>query len=180
MINDAHCHFFSTAFFGALARQRAGTDLKVRPYNDTGPAHHDDVGADVQGRLNDLYGELHWDNPGTSEALADRSVQELGTSDVHRAAMIASVQGDESSGAAARCARSRRLRRALVPWSLRTAGCCPSACAGSLACRVDSTFDSAIRSPYRASPSRFQKCRSSFRTSGRDCCERPFDLQEDI
>ena len=108
MINDAHCHFFSTAFFSALARQKAGTDLKVRPYNDAGVSHHHDVGADLQVRPGDLCRELGWDNPGTPEALADRWVQELDARGVQRAALIASVPGDEASvSAAAACHPSR-------------------------------------------------------------------------
>ncbi|MGH9254890.1 MAG: amidohydrolase family protein [Vicinamibacterales bacterium] len=78
MVNDAHCHFFSRAFFSALARQRAAT-------------------TDVR----DLYRELQWDDPGTTEALADRWVKELDASGVQRAALIASVPGDEASVAAA-------------------------------------------------------------------------------
>lgn len=74
-INDAHCHFFSTAFFRALAKQQAD--------------------------LNDLYRELQWDDPATPEALADRWVRELDANGVRRAALIASVAGDESSVGAA-------------------------------------------------------------------------------
>lgn len=78
MINDAHCHFFSAAFFNALAHQRG----------------RQESGAD-------LCRELQWDDPGTPEALADRWVQELDTSGVQRAALIASIPGDEDSVAAA-------------------------------------------------------------------------------
>jgi len=78
LINDAHCHFFSTAFFGALARQRAGTATPE-----------------------DLYRELQWNDPGTPEALADRWVRELDASGVRRAVLIASIPGDEASVAAA-------------------------------------------------------------------------------
>lgn len=89
MINDAHCHFFSTAFFSALARQKA---------SPTDSAHAE---TDLQVRLNDLYRDLQWDNPGAPEALADRWVQELDASGVQRAALIASVPGDDASVAAA-------------------------------------------------------------------------------
>ena len=82
MINDAHCHFFSTAFFEALARQRAAL---------TPPASSEA----------DLCRELRWDHPATPEALADRWVQELDAHDVQRAALIASVPGDEASVATA-------------------------------------------------------------------------------
>ncbi len=78
MTSDAHCHFFSTEFFTALARQRGG--------GATGAA---------------LCGELQWEDPGTSEALADRWVRELDAHAVARAALIASVPGDETSVAAA-------------------------------------------------------------------------------
>ena len=89
MINDAHCHFFSTAFFGALARQRVGTDLKVRP--------------------GDLCRELGWDDPGTAEALADRWVQEMDACGVQRATLIASVPGDETSVAVAAARHPSRI-----------------------------------------------------------------------
>jgi predicted TIM-barrel fold metal-dependent hydrolase len=86
MVNDAHCHFFSTAFFTALARQR-------------GPK------TSVQ----DLYQELQWDDPDTPERLADRWVQELDANDVGRAALIASVPGDEASVATAIALHPSRL-----------------------------------------------------------------------
>jgi uncharacterized protein len=78
MLNDSHCHFFSPAFFTALARQRGPTTS-----------------------AQDLYQELQWDDPGTPEALADRWVHELEANGVRRAALIASVPGDEASVAAA-------------------------------------------------------------------------------
>ncbi len=77
MLNDVHCHFFSTPFFSAL-----GGDAAISA--------------------------LAWDPPGTAEALADRWVAELDRSGVSRAALIASVPGDEASvGAAVRRHRSR-------------------------------------------------------------------------
>jgi len=78
MPHDAHCHFFSTAFFGQLALQRG---------RGQAPA--------------ELCAELDWDDPGTPGELADRWVRELDAHDVGRAAVIASVPGDESSVAAA-------------------------------------------------------------------------------
>jgi predicted TIM-barrel fold metal-dependent hydrolase len=78
MLNDAHCHFFSTEFFDTLARQR---------------------GADPSGAQ--LCADLGWDPPGTAWTLADRWVQELDANGVGRAAIIASVPGDETSVAAA-------------------------------------------------------------------------------
>ena len=89
MISDAHCHFFSTAFFGALARQKAGTGIPVSP--------------------DDLCRALEWDDPGTPEALADRWVRELDASGVRRAALIASVPGDEASVAAASARHPSRI-----------------------------------------------------------------------
>ena len=79
-INDAHCHFFSSTFFETLARQRGRTPLQS-------PA--------------ELCGELGWDSPGASAALADRWVEELDRHGVRRAALIASVPGDEESVATA-------------------------------------------------------------------------------
>ena len=55
-LNDAHCHFFSAAFFEALARD------------------------DPQGRFHEHPAEaipaaLGWDPPGTPEALAARWIE---------------------------------------------------------------------------------------------------------
>lgn len=78
MLNDAHCHFFSTRFFAALAQQR-------------GP----------HASAADLYRELGWEDPGAPDDLADRWVRELDARHVSRAALIASVPGDEASVSAA-------------------------------------------------------------------------------
>ena len=78
MLNDCHCHFFSDRFFSTLSRQRG---------RGQSPA--------------DLCGELQWDDPGTPEALAERWIRELDGNGVGRAALIASVPGDEESVAAA-------------------------------------------------------------------------------
>jgi len=86
MPHDAHCHFFSTAFFGQLALQRG---------RGQAPA--------------ELCAELDWDDPGTPGELADRWVRELDAHDVGRAAVIASVPGDESSVAAAVARHPSRL-----------------------------------------------------------------------
>jgi uncharacterized protein len=80
MRTDAHIHFFSTRFFAALARQRQA----IHP-----------------GAPADLWRQLGWDDPGSDEALADRWVQELDRHGVDRAALIASVPGDEVSVATA-------------------------------------------------------------------------------
>ena len=78
MLNDSHCHFFSTQFFNTLSRQRGRGDT---------------VAA--------LCQELQWDDPGTPDTLADRWVKELDANGVTRAALIASVPGDEASVASA-------------------------------------------------------------------------------
>jgi predicted TIM-barrel fold metal-dependent hydrolase len=98
MISDAHCHFFSTPFFTALARQRAdlapqGADLRGGPY----------IGESKSATTapSDLCRELQWDDPGTPEALADRWIKELDAHGVNRAALIASMPRDETSVAAA-------------------------------------------------------------------------------
>lgn len=77
-LNDAHCHFFSQHFFSRLADQRGG-------------------GATAA----DLLHELQWTEPGSPDALADRWVAELDRHGVARAAIIASVPGDEESVATA-------------------------------------------------------------------------------
>ena len=86
-INDAHCHFFSSNFFSALARQRLTT---------TGA-----TAAQVEAPAADICRELHWDDPRTADALADRWVAELDEHDVTRAALMASVPTDEVSVAEA-------------------------------------------------------------------------------
>jgi predicted TIM-barrel fold metal-dependent hydrolase len=76
--NDAHCHFFSEHFFSRLADQRGG-------------------GATP----GDLFRELQWTAPGSADRLADTWVAELDDHGVGRAALIASIAGDEESVAAA-------------------------------------------------------------------------------
>jgi hypothetical protein len=76
MICDAHVHFFSPTFFATLAAQRQVATL-------------------------DAIRHLGWDDPLSAEALADRWATELDTQGVTRAALIASVPGDESSAVAA-------------------------------------------------------------------------------
>ena len=78
MINDAHCHFFSNAFFTALARQRGKGET-----------------------ADDLCRELQWDAPEPPDALGDRWVRELDAHHVARTALIASMPGDEASVSAA-------------------------------------------------------------------------------
>jgi predicted TIM-barrel fold metal-dependent hydrolase len=86
-INDAHCHFFSSNFFGALGRQRLATAA----------AQSAEVGASAA----DICRELQWDDPRTADVLADRWVAELDAHGVTRAALIASVPTDEVSVAEA-------------------------------------------------------------------------------
>ncbi len=81
MINDAHCHFFSSRFFATLASQT--THLLPG-----------DPAVAIPERLG-------WRPPGNPEALADRWVSELDRHGVARAAVMASVPGDEASVAAA-------------------------------------------------------------------------------
>jgi hypothetical protein len=76
MICDAHLHFFSPNFFGALAWQKGVTS-------------------------SDALKALGWDDPVSPEALADRWVAELDRHKVARAALIASVPGDAPSVATA-------------------------------------------------------------------------------
>jgi predicted TIM-barrel fold metal-dependent hydrolase len=95
MLNDAHCHFFSATFFTALARQRSG----ATPTADADP-------LDTSERL---CRELQWDPPGSAAALSDRWVAELDAHGVDRAALIASVPGDEESVAAAVARHPRRF-----------------------------------------------------------------------
>jgi predicted TIM-barrel fold metal-dependent hydrolase len=79
-LNDSHCHFLSARFFQALANEK---------YGQSG------VSADQ------MAAELGWDPPGASDALAERWIAELDRNHVSRAALIASVPGDEDSVAAA-------------------------------------------------------------------------------
>ena len=79
-LNDSHCHFLSSRFFQALANEKYGQS-----------------GASAE----QIAAELGWDPPGTPEALAERWVTELDRNHVAKAALIASVPGDEDSVAAA-------------------------------------------------------------------------------
>ena len=77
-LNDAHCHFFSRRFFETLARD------------------------DPQGRFTDSPVEavcttLGWEVPGASSDLAAHWIAALDHHGVSRAALIASVPGDEES-----------------------------------------------------------------------------------
>lgn len=89
ILNDAHCHFFSTRFFATLGRG-------LEDFDPVAPA----------ARALEITG---WDDPGTPEQLADRWVVELDRHGVSRAAMIASVPGDAESVAAAVRRHPKRL-----------------------------------------------------------------------
>ncbi len=80
IVNDAHCHFFSTGFFEKLGAQ-------IDPQQPL-PAPQ-------------VVDRLGWEWPGTSEELADRWVRELDAHQVRRCALMASLPGDETSVEAA-------------------------------------------------------------------------------
>lgn len=113
---DSHCHFFSARFLEILTKDR----------RDLPPGDHAAAVA----------GQLGWEPPGTPEQLADRWVAELDRHHVTRAAIIASVPGDEESVAIAitrhpsrlvgffmlnpaAADAAERLSRALDDWKLR-------------------------------------------------------------
>lgn len=81
MINDAHCHFFSSRFL----------ELISQPLTDL-PA---------EGRGAAVAARLGWTDPGDSADLAGAWAQELDRHGVARAALIASIPGDEDSVAGA-------------------------------------------------------------------------------
>lgn len=75
MINDSHCHFFSSRFLELLAPDAGGAD--------------------------EIACRLQWDAPGTATELGDRWIAELDRHGVTRAALIASIPGDGASVAEA-------------------------------------------------------------------------------
>jgi predicted TIM-barrel fold metal-dependent hydrolase len=80
MICDGHVHFFSPHFFDQLGAQ---------------------LGLPADGRVAAVVQRAEWQAPESIDALADRWVRELDTHHVGRAALIASLPGDERSVAAA-------------------------------------------------------------------------------
>jgi len=113
---DVHCHFFSSRFLEILAKDR----------RDIAPGDHAAV-------ISTLLG---WDPPGPPDALADRWIAELDRHRIARAAVIASIPGDEESVATAIARHparlvgffmlnpstadaAERLLRALGDWKLR-------------------------------------------------------------
>jgi predicted TIM-barrel fold metal-dependent hydrolase len=98
IINDAHCHFFSTELFAGLARQRLERSAPPPPRGSLQEAMEEDVNRQLAVALCD---ELGWETPGSAFTLADRWARELDAHDVARAVLIASVPSDETSVAAA-------------------------------------------------------------------------------
>ena len=98
VLNDIHCHFFSTELFAALARQRLDRTAPPPPRGSLQEAMEEDVNRQQAVALCD---ELGWETPGSAFTLADRWVRELDAHGVARAALIASVPSDETSVAAA-------------------------------------------------------------------------------
>jgi len=80
-LNDCHCHFFSPTFFQLLAGEK-GLQNARDP-------------------VEEITRSLGWEAPQSPEALAQRWIQELDPNQVNRAALIASVPGDEESVAIA-------------------------------------------------------------------------------
>ena len=80
MICDAHVHFFSPAVFDGLGAQ---------------------MGLPSDQRAAAVVSRVAWQQPESVEALADRWVSEFDARGVARAALIASIPGDEMSVAAA-------------------------------------------------------------------------------
>jgi uncharacterized protein len=74
-VNDAHCHFFSSRFFETLGMERYRTATSAT----------------------EVAQALGWEAPPDAEGLAERWVAELDRNQVQRAALIASVPGDEES-----------------------------------------------------------------------------------
>jgi predicted TIM-barrel fold metal-dependent hydrolase len=96
LLNDIHCHFFSTEFFATLARQRQAPAPARSPRQQE--MERELIGAKLSEKVCE---ELDWDAPGSAYTLAERWVRELDANDVRRAALIASIPGDETSVAAA-------------------------------------------------------------------------------
>ena len=88
MICDAHVHFFSPGFFDTLGTQ---------------------LGWPADGRAAAVVAKAGWQDPESVERLADRWIEDLDTHGVARAAIIASVPGDEASVAAAIARHPSRL-----------------------------------------------------------------------
>lgn len=88
MLNDAHCHFFSSQFFRTLGRS-------MSDFTGDGAV--------------ELPKRIGWDAPGADDVLADRWVKELDQYGVKRAVLIASVPDDEASVSAAVARHGQRF-----------------------------------------------------------------------
>lgn len=88
-ISDAHCHFFSSRFLELLTTGQPGWP--------------------ESGRSAAVSHRLGWQDPGSAEDLAERWVAELDAHQVARAAIIASIPGDEASVATAVARHPSRL-----------------------------------------------------------------------
>jgi uncharacterized protein len=75
MINDAHCHFFSSRFLELLAPDTGGAEA--------------------------IAARLQWEPPGTPTELGDRWIAEIDRHSIGRCSLIASVPGDAVSVAEA-------------------------------------------------------------------------------
>jgi predicted TIM-barrel fold metal-dependent hydrolase len=80
MICDAHVHFFSPGFFDGLGAQ---------------------MGLAAEGRVEAVVARAEWQHPQSAEALADRWIAEFDQHGIARAALIASLPGDEMAVATA-------------------------------------------------------------------------------
>jgi predicted TIM-barrel fold metal-dependent hydrolase len=87
-LHDTHCHFLSPRFYDVIGREARGHS------GATGESPTADLG---------------WEVPCTPEELADRWAGELDRHRISRAALIASVPGDEESVATAIVKHSRRF-----------------------------------------------------------------------
>ena len=191
MLNDAHCHFFSTPFFSALGGDAAISALALGPTGH-GRRARGSLGRGARSRRRVARGadrERAWRRRPRSArrcgGIRSRFVgffmldptqagRRRDAAAAHRHAPSARdlpVSGDAPvldsgrSGAQA-CSRSRPSGRA--PWCSCTAACCRSACARSSGCRARSTSASATRSISTRSRWPIRWSRSSFRTSARD------------
>lgn len=96
-VSDAHVHFFSRRFFEVL-----GAQCEAPQPNDDMKGPDGTAGESVAQRL-------QWEMPGDASELANRWAAELDSHGVARAALIASVPGDEESVAVAAAAQPARF-----------------------------------------------------------------------
>ncbi len=103
-VNDVHCHFFSRRFFEALGEQMRAAGPVAQPPPAARAMSAEEMRSESLAEDPDSLGlatRLGWEAPGSAEQLADRWAHELDHNRVVRAALIASVPGDEDSVAAA-------------------------------------------------------------------------------